>query len=327
MSEQTHPEGSRRSNRDVSRDMAALFMGPQEEEQPEEEQDQLEADDLGDEAIEADAGEDEQDIEDGEAAEPEDEAPSFNWEVVVNGETKSITDEEEARALARKGLHYTTEMQALREQQRQWEAEREATTAQLRQQQEQYAGALKNLEQTFAPILGEEPDWNALYSENPEEYAHKRAQWDQLAAMREEQKRIATERQEEQRRQFQKAAERERDALLAKVPEWTDEGKQKADIEMIREYAHEIGYSDEELGQLWNHRDFLVLRDAARYRRAQQTGQKEVKKATSKTVEPGKSTATVNQKTRRERQQRSRARKTGKVGDIAPLVERLIAQR
>lgn len=323
MSEQTHPEGSRRSNREVTRDMAALFMGPQDEP---EEQEQPEAEDLvEDEPVEAEADEQEEDIEDGEAVEPEDEAPSFNWEVVVNGETKSITDEEEARALARKGLHYTTEMQALREEQRQWEEQREATTAQLRQTQEQYAGALKNLEQMFAPILGEEPDWNALYSENPEEYAHKRAQWDQIAGIRAEQQRIATEQAEERRKQFQKAAERERDALLAKVPEWTDEGRQKADIEMIREYAHQIGYSDDELGQLWNHRDFLVLRDAARYRKAQQTGQKEVKKAASKTVEPGKSAGTVNQKSRRERQQRERARKTGKVQDVAKSLERLLA--
>jgi hypothetical protein len=325
MSEQTNPEGSRRSNREVTRDLAALFMGEQEPEEVQE----ADGDDLDDEEIVAEGDDEggEVEEEDGEDAEPEDESePSdaINWTLTVNGQEHAITDAEEARSLAQRGLHYTKEMQALRDEQRQWESEKQAITAQIRQKEEQYVGALKSLEQTFAPVLGQEPDWNALYSENPEQYAHQRAQWDQLAAIRSEQQRIAAERQKEGAAQFQKRIQKEFDQLTAKVPEWTDPTKQKADIDMIREYARGVGYSDDELGQLWNHRDFLVLRDAARYRQASQTGRKEVKKAASKTVEPGQSKGTVNQKSRRQKQQRNRARQTGRVDDIAPLMRELL---
>jgi hypothetical protein len=325
MSEQTNPEGSRRSNREVTRDMAALFMPREEpEEEQFEEQDQPEATDLvEDEEIAAEAGED---IEEGEQADAEgEEHPSdFQWTLQVAGQERVLTDEEEARNYAMKGMHYTQEMQALREEQRQWEAEREATTAQIRQQEQQYTEALRILEETFSPILGEEPDWVRLSQENPEQYQIQRAQWDQLAEFRKEQQRIAAQRQQEHQQRLQQAAQRERQALFDKLPEWSDESKRQADIDMIREYAYMIGYNDQELGSLWNHRDFLVLRDAARYRKAAAAGQREVKKA-SKTVEPGKSTGPVSAKSRRERQIRERARKTGRVQDVAASLERLLS--
>lgn len=331
MSEQTNPAGSQRSDRDVRAEMTRLFSGV---EQPKE--DTVNVQDLigDDEEIPAfrqkvgEAGEDEEEdeLEDGEQADPDEEGEptsEFQWTLSVNGQEQVITDEEEARLLAQRGAHYTQEMQALRAKEREFDAERRQINAQIRQKEQQYVEALKTLESTFAPVLGQEPDWNTLYSENPVEYAHIRAQWDQLSAIRSEQKRIAAERQAEAQQEMARAAQREMDELFAKLPEWNDPVKQKADINMIRDYAYTVGYSDEDLGQLWNHRDFLVLRDAARYRHAQEVGRKEVKKA-AKTVEPGKSQGEINQQSRRQRQQRERARKTGKVDDIAPLMLQLL---
>lgn len=322
---ESNPQGTPRSNRDVTREMARLFEPPVvEEEEATDDAEGLE--DIED--IEEPAGEveDGDDAEEGEDADAEAEEPSgsFNWTLKVNGQEQSITDEEEARSLAQRGLHYTQEMQRLRAEQQQWQSERQSITAQLRQKEDQYAKALGSLEQTFSPVLGEEPDWNALYGENPEQYAHQRAQWDQLAAIRSEQQRIAAERQQEQETQRMAQLQQEADALQAKVPEWADDGKRKALIDTIREYGRGVGYTDQEMGQIWNHRDFLVLRDAARYRQAQQAGKHEAKKAASKTVEPGKSAGPVNAQTRRQKQQRERARQSGKVQDIAPLMRQLL---
>lgn len=334
MSETTNPQGSRRSNREVAKAMEGLFAEPEQvavaeepddaeelEESPEELEGEVEEQEVDEEEIV-----DDEDADPGEDAEPEDEEPSgeFEWELTVNGQKQTIADEEEARSLAQRGLHYTQEMQALREEQRNFQSERQAITAQLRQKENEYAQALTALEQTFGPVLGEEPDWNELYSENPEQYAHMRAQWDQLSAIKAEQQRIAAERQKEHAEQMQARLQKELDELTAKVPEWSDDDKRKADIDMIRDYANSIGYSDQEIASIWNHRDFLVLRDAARYRQAQQAGKKEAKKAASKTVEPGKSKGPVNQKTRRYKQQRKRAKKTGKDSDIAPLMAQFI---
>ena len=324
---ESNPQGTPRSNRDVTRDMARLFAPEPEVEETEEIQDD-DAEDLDEiEATEGEVEDGEDDgVEDGEDADAEADEPSdsFNWTLKVNGQEQAITDEDEARSLAQRGLHYTQEMQKLRSEQQQWESERQSITAQLRQKEDQYAKALGSLEQTFGPVLGEEPDWNALYGENPEQYAHQRAQWDQLAAIRSEQQRIAAERQQDVEKQRMAQLQQEADALQAKVPEWADDGKRKALIEEIREYGRSVGYTDQELGQIWNHRDFLVLRDAARYRQAQQAGKHEAKKAASKTVEPGKSAGPVNAKSRREKQQRERARKSGRVQDIAPLMRQLL---
>lgn len=334
MSETTNPgntQGSRRSNREVAQAMATLFEAPPEEQpgEPDDveglaESEEPEAEAEAEEVVEDEAVDD--DADSGEDAEPEDEEPSgeFAWELTVNGQKQTIADEAEARSLAQRGLHYTQEMQALREEQRSFEGERQTITAQLRRKEDEYAQALTALEQTFGTVLGDEPDWSALYSENPEQYAHQRAQWDQLAAIKAEQQRIAAERQQEQQEQMRTRLQKELDELTAKVPEWTDETKRKADIDMIREYAGSIGYSDSEIASIWNHRDFLVLRDAARYRQSAAAGKAEAKKAASKTVEPGKSKGPVNQKTRRYKQQRKRAKKTGKDTDIAPLMAQFI---
>lgn len=333
MSQQTNPEGSRRrSNREVTKAMAGLFEEAPEqaaepddaeglEEGPEEPEGEVEEQEVVEEAEDLD-----DDADSGEDAEHEDEEPSgeFAWELTVNGQKQTIADEEEARSLAQRGLHYTQEMQQLREEQRNFESERQAITAQLRAKENEYAQALTALEQTFGPVLGDEPDWSELYSENPEQYAHMRAQWDQLSAIKAEQQRIAAERQQQHAQEMQARLQTELDELTAKVPEWTDEGKRKADLNMIREYANSIGYSDQEIASIWNHRDFLVLRDAARYQQSAAAGKKEAKKAASKTVEPGKSKGPVNQKTRRYKQQRKRAKKTGKDADIAPLMAQFI---
>ena len=63
------------------------------------------------------------------------------------------------------------------------------------------------------------------------------------------------------------AAENEK--LTAAYPEWSGKGgeaKRKADNELAMQYAQSIGHDNESFGRYTDHRDFIMLLDAAKYR-------------------------------------------------------------
>lgn len=344
--ESTNPGGSRESlsTYEAGKALNSLFDHPDNpesemDEEPEgeqtEEQDVESAEDLDVEVeeVEAEDATEEQDMSDGEDAEPEDEDASdkpFLEGLVVNGQETSVETEEEARSLAQKGLHYTQEMQQLREEQRTWQEEREQISESLTQKETQYEQALGALEQTFGAVLGDEqPDWHSeemvrMMQERPKEYAELRAQWDQLGAIQAERQRIARERQEKQQKQFQEWRQQQAEALEQKKPEWTDPTKRQAAVSMMTDYARSQGFSDDELQNVHDHRFLLVLHDAARYREAQATGKETAKKkAKSKTAEPGNGKK-VNAGNRKYRKRREALKERGDVRDAGALFNELL---
>jgi len=70
---------------------------------------------------------------------------------------------------------------------------------------------------------------------------------------------------DDQRKQAEWRKE-QRDLLHSKLPEWADPAKAGAEQKIIAQYAFDQGYSAEELGELFDHRALLVLRDAALFR-------------------------------------------------------------
>jgi hypothetical protein len=329
--QQTNPEGSRqRSEWDIGAAMSG-FMPGQATEQPEAEDaaQELEADEALDDTEHAEADEaEEEDVSEDEDAEPEEEEVSEEpfLTLVVNGEERPVADREEATSLAQKGLHYTQEMQQLREEQRKWEGEREQITAGLKQQEGQYAQALETLASTFGAVLGEEPDWSALYQQDPESYAQQRAQWDNLAAIRNEQQRITREQQEQQQKQWQDWVQDEKGQLEAKKPEWTQPEQRQKDWNAIREYGQSQGLTDAELSNLYDHRFFLILHDAARYRQAQTNGKKKAKQAASRTVAPGTGDK-VNSTSRQYRKEREKLKATGSEAVAANLFQQMLTKK
>lgn len=318
MSEQTQPEGSQRGEREIGAAMGALFPTPAP--QPVEEEELAED---SDEPTEAST---EEEASEEEPADPEDEEPSDQpfMTVVVDGVERAIATEEEAISFARQGMHYTQEMQKLRETEREHAAQHQTTIAQLRQKETEYAAALSTLSDTFGAVLGAEPDWSALYAENPEQYAHTRAQWDQLAAIRAEQQRIVGEQQQQSQRQMQQWAQQQADALRGHKPEWTDPATKQKDLGLMRDYALSIGSTDEELRQIMDHRFWIMLHDAARYRQAQSTGKQRIVKAKTKTAEPGSGTKTTSQAMNKLRQ---RVAETGDEQAASQLLQHMLTSK
>jgi len=190
---------------------------------------------------------------------------------------------------------YTKKTQALSEQRKAYEE----NTSKVEAERNYYANQLNHFVKSLGAQIQQMPT---------EEQILEMSRADPIAAMRlktERDIKVAQIQQAEQQaykiHQQQQAdhnqklthhIEAERTTLMDKVPEWKDEARLNADMSSIAEYARSVGYGDSELGELYDHRAYLILRDAARYRqltsKAQAQGQQKPAEA-PKVLKPGSS--------------------------------------
>jgi len=112
-------------------------------------------------------------------------------------------------------------------------------------------------------------DLERLAAEDPQRYLRWQARRDALsAAQAEHQGLLERERAEEDRR-FQGYLRQQRQLLLEKVPEFADPGKARALQSESADYLREIGFTEQEIGAVVDHRLALVVRDALAHRRSQ----------------------------------------------------------
>jgi hypothetical protein len=112
-------------------------------------------------------------------------------------------------------------------------------------------------------------DWDRLYREDPIEYVRQREVMrdnkERAAAIDAEQQRLFQIAQEEQVKQLQTVKVKESRALLEAVPSWKDPAKAKAEKTMLIEFGQKMGFTPQELGNIYDHRVVLALRKAALY--------------------------------------------------------------
>lgn len=160
---------------------------------------------------------------------------------------------------------YTKKTQNLAEQRKVVEAERSRIdeAARLR---DQYAQRLQVIEQL---LTQPEEDLNALKDQDPIGYAVKMGERmekeRQLAAVRQEQQQIATQQQAEYQQRLQSTLSAEAERLKAAIPEFADKEKGESVRRELRDLAKSVGYSDQELSAVYDHRALLVLYKAAQY--------------------------------------------------------------
>lgn len=193
---------------------------------------------------------------------------------------------------------------------------------QYRQTLEADVTTLKNHFQLAEKMLFDEfqnIDWNTLEQTDPTEYLRLRTRFqDRHQALGQALQYIGTQEQQKQLEQSQKfnafVAE-EAKKLSNSVPEWKDAEVMKKDKSALKEYLKSHGYSDEEVGQVYDHRHVLILRDAMRYRDLQNKKLMVTKKVVEapKLQKPGakKSNSDIESATFNE--QRKLLKKTGKV--------------
>lgn len=203
------------------------------------------------------------------AEEPEDEAPDLDPEktlipVMVDGKEERLPLAELTKGYLRQA-DYTRKTQALAEERRSFTGESEG----VRQERLQYAQLLPALARQIQQEMGPEPDWARLQAEDPVAYVVERE------ARRERQEKIEAARAEYERiREGELAREddsrrttlaEEREKLLQAVPAWKDADRLKADRVKIREYGAKLGYSEQQLSEVSDHRAVMVLYKAMKF--------------------------------------------------------------
>ena len=252
----------------------------------------------------------------------EEEKPAEVYTVKVDGKEIEVTLDELQKGYSRT-QDYTRKTQQIAETRKAVEAE----AAAIRAEREQYAqllGALKQqLESAEAP-----PDLDRLYNEDPIEWVRQREllrdKQEKLAAIQSEQARLSQLTEQQRAKELQAHLASQQEALIQAVPEWKDPKKAQAEKALPVEFGKKIGFSEEELKNVYDHRAVIALRKAALYdQMMSKRGQ--IKPVVNNGPRPAKPSAAgrVSQTTEATRA-KQRLAKTGRVNDAVSAIELLL---
>ena len=262
----------------------------------------------------------EEQSEDSEESEEQDQPQTFT--VKVDGKEVAVTLDELQKGYSRT-QDYTRKTQQIAEVRKQVEQETQAIRAE-REQYAQLLGALQAQLQTSEPQV----DLERLYHEDPIEWVRQkevlRERQEKAYAIQAEQQRLSMLSQQEQQRAMEAHLEDQKDALLAALPEWRDPKKAKAEKALVLESAKSVGFSDDDLKSVYDHRLVLLLRKAAMYDQmvSKRQGIKPVVNNGPRPAKPGAAgrVSTTTESTRA----KQRLAKTGRVDDAASAIELLL---
>lgn len=315
---------------DEASNALAQMLGPDEGETEQEVEAQLSSDEDGAASIDeeldvqddesSDETKDEQ-SEDSDETE-EDEQPQV-FTVKVDGKEIEVTLDELQKGYSRT-QDYTRKTQQIAEARKAVEAE----TAAIRAEREQYAQLLGALQQQLESA-GEQPvDWDRLYAEDPIEWVRQRElardKQERKAAIQSEQQRLSQLTVQQQTEEMKAKLAQEQELLISAVPEWKDPQKAKAEKALLVEFGRKIGFSEDELKNVYDHRAVIALRKAALYDQMV-SKRKDIKPVVNNGPRPVKPSAAgrVSSTTEGTRA-KQRLAKTGRVDDAAKAIELLL---
>ncbi len=243
--------------------------------------------------------------------------------VKVDGQEVEVTQDELINGYSRQ-QDYTRKTQELSQQRKTIEQQQ----AELAQRDAIYSQLLPKMEAQLKGELANEPDWNTLYEDDPVGYVREKQLWDEkkekLSAVSAEQQRLQQEALVKQQTQIQQFVEYGNQKLLEIIPEWQNPEVASKEKLAISEYAvNTLGYTPEEIQQVYDYRALLGLRDAwLNSKTVEATKKKPTQKAPARVARPGttnrpKSAAPV-------KKAKQRLAKSGKVQDAAKVFEQLI---
>jgi len=256
-----------------------------------------------------------------EAEEEEDKPPVFT--VKVDGKNVEVTLEELQKGYSREA-DYTRKTQQVSEERRAFQAEADLVRTE-RQQYSQLLGSLKaQLQQNAAPQV----DMDRLYHEDPIEWVKQRElvrdAEEVHAAINSEQQRLSTIQAQEQYQSMQAHLAQQQDALLKAIPEWGNPDKAKAEKTLLIEWGQKLGFSSDELKNIFDHRAVVALRKAALYDQMM-SKRGNIRPAVNNGPKPAKPGAAGRMdNTTDSRRSQQRLAKTGRVNDAASAIEHLL---
>ena len=323
----TNPAGSDRKRRtmdEISNSFNQMLVGePEEQPEPVEAEDSFEEEqevesELSDDLDEVDEFADE------EADEEQSEGEGATYRVLVDGKEMQIPLDELLSGYQR-GSSFTQKSQALADERNAFADQQTA----LGQERQTYASVLQQLRQQMESAAQPNIDWDTLERQDPLQYLKlkqmERDRGEQIQAVQEEQVRMQQLLQGQQSEELEQRLSQERTMVLEKIPEWSDSDLQADEQRKLLEYGKTLGFSDEELGQIYDHRALIALRDAWRYN--QLTNGEKVQAAKSKigSAKAGNKETSQRVRSRKQKAMRQKLRTTGKVDDAAALFGELLA--
>ena len=327
MSENTNPNGSVSVNEAASA-FLSLMDSPTEEAKAQPEVDQQEQESEEVEYSAEDSSEDytDENAEETDYQEEETQEPQ-RFRVKVDNEEIEVTLEELQQGYSRT-KDYTKKTQALAETRKAVEAEK-ARIEEAKQLRDTYAQRLQIIEQ----MLNQNPDnenLSELKESDPIGYAIKVAERSerekQLQAVQAEKQRIAQQQSQEQQEQLKSHLAQEAQKLKEWIPEFRDEAKADLARKEIRSYAKSIGFSDQELANVYDARAVQTLYKAMQYEKLMKGKGVATKKVSEapKTLKAGAAQPQGSSEQEAMKKQFQKLKQSGKKQDAAKLFEKFI---
>jgi len=243
------------------------------------------------------------------------------YTVTIDGTDYEVTQDELIQGYQR-NADYTRKTQELAAEKQQSsdfvERSKKDVETKLAKLDQLNQAAQSQLQQEYAQI-----DFEKLYEEDPAEAArleHK------MRKKNEQLQQVQRQTQELQTQEFSKYLEEQQKQLSVKVPEMNHPEKSSDFKKQMRNYLSSVGFNNQEIDSVYDHRYVLLVRDAMNYRNLQKAKPEIKKKAVNapKVVKGGVSKSKGQQQAEVRRQQLSKLRKTGKVADAAKLFRSLV---
>ena len=330
MSENTNPESGSVTVSQAASAFLSLMDSPTEEAkaQPEVDQQEPESEEVEYSAESDDSSEDytDENAEETEYQEEETQEPQ-RFKVKVDNEEIEVTLEELQQGYSRT-KDYTKKTQALAETRKAVEAEK-SKIEEAKQLRDTYAQRLEVIEKVLNQQATDEVNLAELKENDPIGYAIKVAeraeQEKQLQAVRAEKQRIAQQQDSERQQALQSHLQQEAVKLKEMIPEFRDEAKAEIARKDIRSYAKSVGFSDEELSQVYDSRAVKTLYNAMMYEKLMKGKSVATKKVQDapKVIKAGNG-GQVSAEDAATKKQFQKLKQSGKKSDAAKLFEKFI---
>jgi len=246
------------------------------------------------------------------------EVAAQTYTVRVDGEEVDVTIDELLSGYSRT-QDYTRKTMALAD-------ERKALESELTQIRQERAQLTQVLEQIDVQDQEQEPNWELLYQQDPNQWAIQREMWrtkqERKRALVEEKQRLLQAQEQDKQRIIAEFVDKERVKLSEVLPQWRDEKVAKAEKAKVADYAKKIGFNDQEIAQFFDHRAVSTLYKAMKYDELQ-TGKPKAKRKPTPTAKAGTATATPKGRDAF-RQSTQRLAKSGSVRDAADALKHLL---
>lgn len=249
------------------------------------------------------------------------------YRVKAAGEEREVTLDELIKSY-QLGQDYTKKSQMVAEERKVIEAEK-AAVQEAKQLRDQYAQRLQMMEQVLSQQMPQE-DLESLKDTDPIGYAVKVAEMSQrekqLQAVQAERARIAEQQEADRISQLQSVVSEESRKLAEAIPDLTDPEKGQAIKRDIREFGKKLGFSDQELANVYDSRAVLTLYKAMQYDRLMASKPQVTKKVQEapRVLKAGTATTRSDSDAQVVKKLKAQAKQSGRVADAAALFERML---